>query len=222
MNQGGEYQADFFIDSRRIEKPRKKIFFRKNFIKKSRFNITLTYELISLLSICLVIIASFFFYLGTLAKKGTKEKQESVKKEAVVSKISKNTPVSHPDALEIRPPAPDKTVEQASEPNPAESAQKASPEKEKNANVALPEPKVPRPGYALQVATFVKEERFLKEMKDLKNAGFDVFDQKSGKYHQICIGPYAKDKILKIKEELKDKYKDAFLRKLKNKNGGER
>ena len=69
--------------------------------------------------------------------------------------------------------------------------------------------------YAIQVATYVKKDVALKEVKRLRDKGYPVFISKKGKYIVIFVGKFEnKKEAEKSMRILRKRYQDCFIRRL--------
>lgn len=71
----------------------------------------------------------------------------------------------------------------------------------------------PKPPAYIQVATFRTDKYAKKEMRRLKNKGYQSFLVLRGGFREVCVGGYRdKDQAREALQELKKMYADCFLR----------
>lgn len=196
------YQQELFEE---FEEPtRRPRFLRKKKFPQKFFSLRLSQEKLVFLTIGLVVLLLVSFSLG-------------VERGKRLSRIPQEAKSPHPKlAARIQEPglSKDENLKESAR-NPqtkigAEGQQQAlaTPEKE-----TLP-PKAIR-SYAVQVATYKREELAQRELKRLELEGYNSFVGRRGRYFEVCVGPYSNkaDAEASLKA-LRKRYQDCLLRRM--------
>jgi len=78
---------------------------------------------------------------------------------------------------------------------------------------------IDRQSYIIQAITYVKPELAMKEIKSLKNKGYQSYMAKSGKFYIVYVGLYcSEDEAQNRLKDLKQTYKDSFIKKVSRRN----
>ncbi|HXV18735.1 MAG TPA: SPOR domain-containing protein [Candidatus Omnitrophota bacterium] len=166
---------------------------------------------IILVSILMILLGCFVFFLGVLRGKSLAS-QTPLKPAVQKAKAASTVP------LQTRPVTPQKSVT----PRPAASQSDALqaptltsgiPAQTRSAGNTPPAADLTKP-YTIQLVTFKKQDLADKEVAMLKKRGLFAFIIPSAGYFQVCAGQYAsKDEARKDLKSLASRYKDCFLRR---------
>ena len=148
-------------------------------------------EQIILVSIALILLWCFIFFLGILRGKSLgSELAGSVIERRIAQGVPKRTVVA-PEPLALNQPA-----------RPASFISKA----QETANPGKP--------YTIQIATYKKRDLAEKEVVTLRHSGYYSTLIFSGGYYQVCVGQYAtKEEAKKDLKILSARYKGPYLRR---------
>lgn len=159
---------------------------------------------IILVSIVLILVGCFVFFLGVLRGKSLSSRTPVV---AAPQKARSVAPAPAQKTTVSRPVLASASTAQT----PALLAK--TPLQTKPA-VSAPTAVDPSKPYTIQLVTFKKQDLAEKEVAMLKKRGFYSFIIPSAGYYQVCAGQYAsKDEARKDLKSLASRYKDCFLRR---------
>lgn len=166
---------------------------------------------IILVSIILILLGCFVFFLGVLRGKSLASQEPlkpATQKTRAVSTVPLQTrPVAPQKALAPKPAVSQTAAMQASTLNPKTPVQTKPP-------ATVPSAEDLTKPYTIQLVTFKKQDMAEKEVAMLKKRGFYSFIIPSAGYFQVCAGQYAsKDEARKDLKSLTSRYKDCFLRR---------
>lgn len=152
-------------------------------------------EQVILISITLILVCCFVFFLGVL--RGKSLKTSPLAAAMVYSKKPVSLPVPVVSAAPVRSAA-------ASEPVRLPGPQQAQ----------VVEVSSTTKPYTVQLATYKKQELAEKEVVTLRRSGYFSTIIPSDGYYQVCVGQYAtKDEAKKDLKNFSAKYKGCFLRR---------
>lgn len=166
---------------------------------------------IILVSIVLILLGCFVFFLGVLRGKSLAS-QAPIKPAAQKAKAVSTAP------LQTRSVAPQKTLTTRPPASQiiAATAPVLTPKTPVQTRPAASAPSAvdPTKPYTIQLVTFKKQDLADKEVAMLKKRGFYSFIIPSAGYFQVCAGQYAsKEEARKDLKSLASRYKDCFLRR---------
>jgi len=194
MEDTAEEQQDLFIGSKEETGPER----IKALIRSRRDpSFTVSLELLTAFLAVMVVLLVIFFYLGFI-------RGESVHRAEVSHKIREIKMLKQKQI----PPDP---------PSTAQSASLTYPEKLKSAGGLAGVKTVANPSakpYTIQVVAYRNEQRALREVSRIYQKGYASRLIKEGNFFVVCVGEFkSKGEASRDFEELKQEYKDCFLRK---------
>jgi septal ring-binding cell division protein DamX len=194
MNENKDYQSELFEEFQG-KQPRARKFI-KRIPHTKKFNIVVSQEKIIFSIIALVILFTIFFSLGV--ERGKRVQLNQNKENIKLVKQNKN--------------AEPKTAQQLAD-RPTDITPEAQVQHQvQNDDIADQQGEV----YTVQVAAYKQIKQAQQAVDKLKESNYQAFTIKKGNYNIIYVGRFnAKQQALKVREELKPKYKDCFVRKLK-------
>lgn len=194
-----EVQPELFSS---IKKKQKQGFFHKNIFEehyKSSFSIQCDTLVVLVIALLMVNLTSYVIGMerGKILAKAS-SCDEVLKNKTTTTKIEQLVTENAPPEI-------------TSEPEETK-AEKADQDEE-----SAPEPVIASNGYIIQLVTYSSDSSANKEVERLKAQGYEIHILKSGDYFVLYSGTYetkttADEKLMRFKE----RYKDCFVRRLKN------
>ncbi len=165
--------------------------------------ITTSPEQIILISILLILLSCFMFFLGLIRGKASANKNVTASAEVMVQEEEKLSPnIQAP----VQPLAQNKTPIQTVTTAAPTTALKSKP-------LSQPSPDLNKP-YTIQLVTYKTQGQALSRVAEFKKKGLFATVIPSGDYYQVCVGQYlTKEHAQKDLKTFGLKYKDCFLRR---------